>query len=57
MSEELKSQLDWLVRAVDFMDRVRSASEEEKIAVGSDHWNMLEQSARDVVKSYKENGI
>lgn len=32
--------------AVDFFDRVHSASDDEKIAVGTDHWNRLEAACR-----------
>ena len=40
-----------LAEAIDFMDRVRTASEDDRIAVGSDHWNWLESAARKVVAS------
>lgn len=34
--------------AVEFLDRVRDASEAEKLAVGTDHWVRLEAAARAV---------
>jgi hypothetical protein len=40
---------DELRRAVEFFDRVKAASEDEKIAVGHDHWDRLESAARDAV--------
>lgn len=36
--------------AINFFDKVRCASAEEKIAVGTDHWDRLEKSLRQVVE-------
>ena len=51
MPEELEIALKNLKDAVAFMDKRNAASEDDKIAVGSDHWTWLETAARDVVKA------
>lgn len=38
-----------LREAITFFDRVKVAPENERIAVGQDHWNWLEAAARKVV--------
>lgn len=40
-----------LKRAVEFFDKVKAATGDEKAAVGSDHWRWLEKAARDVVRT------
>ena len=32
--------------AIDFYDKVQAASQDEKVAVGQDHWNWLIEAAR-----------
>lgn len=44
-----------LVKAVDFFDKVKASSEEEKVAVGTDHWDWLVSAAKDVVKAFGKN--
>jgi hypothetical protein len=44
----MKAALKDLRRAVQFFDRVKEASLDEKIAVGTDHWDWLEKAARRV---------
>lgn len=39
--------LDELKRAVDFFDKVQVASDAEKTAVGTDHWDWLLKASRD----------
>lgn len=41
-----------LRNAVAFLDKVRAASEDERIAVGQDHWERLEAAARALVSAY-----
>lgn len=38
--------------AVAFFDKVRAASADEQIAVGTDHWDRLEAAARNLVNHY-----
>lgn len=40
-----------LEQALAFFDRVKQSSEEERCAVGADHWDWLEQAARRVVEA------
>jgi hypothetical protein len=51
MSEQLKAALSELSEAVQFFDKVNAASEDERIAVGSDHHDWLERAAKKVVES------
>jgi len=46
MAEHLDPKLVELKDAVAFFDRVAGASDDEKIAVGHDHWDRLEAAAR-----------
>jgi hypothetical protein len=39
---------------VQFFDRVKKASDAERIAVGQDHWDWLERAARRVAHLSKE---
>lgn len=34
--------------AIDFFDRVRSSPDDERIAVGSDHWDWIESVIRKI---------
>lgn len=45
-------QLAELRNALDFLDRVRKATLDEQIAVGTDHWERLEAAARRIVEHY-----
>lgn len=48
-AKEIEPSLDALEDAIIFFDKVKSASQEEQIAVGTDHWNRLLEAARNVV--------
>lgn len=52
LTDEQQSALRNLHEAVRFMDRVRAASNAERVAVGSDHWDWLETAARHVVEQF-----
>lgn len=41
-----------LQEAVEFLDRVRSASPEERAAVGDDHWTQFESAAREMAEMF-----
>lgn len=43
-----------LSQALEFFDNVRAAPEEERIAVGTDHWDWLESAARRCVAAWEE---
>lgn len=49
--DELVKFSNSLKLAVDFMDRVRSASQDEKIAIGTDELKWLETAARSLVSA------
>jgi hypothetical protein len=59
MAEALEAIKAWglrvalveLEQALAFFDRVRQSSDEERCAVGADHWDWLEQAARRVVEA------
>lgn len=51
MSDELRIAARELARAIKFFDEVRASSEDERIAVGSDHWDWLISAARKVARS------
>lgn len=46
MNADLAMALLELKNAIEFFDRVRASSEDERVAVGQDHWNWLENAAR-----------
>jgi hypothetical protein len=52
ISEEFQYALKELNAAIIFFDKVHNSSADEQIAVGRDHWNGLESSARRVVAFY-----
>lgn len=39
-----------LKAAVEFFDRVTNSSEDERIAVGNDHWEWLKKAARNAAQ-------
>lgn len=45
-TEALNTALQEAADAVEFFDRVKSASLDERIAVGPDHWNRMEAALR-----------
>lgn len=53
VSRSLLPALREAADAIDFFDRVKTASDDEKIAVGSDHWNRLESATRGVAEAMK----
>jgi len=50
MTPELKRALIQLGNAVEFFDKVKASSPDERIAVGTDHHAWLEKAAREVVQ-------
>lgn len=52
MTEKQQSAIEQVRAAVAFFDQVKTATPDEKIAVGSDHWEWLELAARSVVAAF-----
>jgi hypothetical protein len=48
MTYEQEQAIQEIKNAIRFLDRVNNSSEDEKIAVGRDHWDWLETAARKV---------
>jgi hypothetical protein len=53
ISLDLEQALLDLKNAVEFFDKVQASSEEEKIAVGHDHWDWLISAAKAVTAEVK----
>lgn len=47
--------IEEMKKALEFFDLVKAAPENERIAVGQDHWDWLESAARRVVGEEAEN--
>lgn len=54
MSEELERALVNLARAVKFFDKVQASSEEEKIAVGRDHWDWIVGASKETAAAWDQ---
>lgn len=54
ISEEFQHALKELRNAVIFFDNVNDSSDDEKIAVGQDHWNRLVAAANRVASFYTQ---
>lgn len=48
-AKKIEIDIDELKESLEFFDKVKQSSQEEQIAVGTDHWNWLETAARKVV--------
>ena len=57
MKSHQESAVQDVHRAVEFLDKVRNASAEEKAAVGTDHWDWLERAARTVCLAFPRQGF
>jgi bacterioferritin (cytochrome b1) len=52
MTEKQERAIKNAKNAIHFFDKVKKSSEEERLAVGSDHWDWLESSLRDLDKAF-----
>lgn len=52
MSEAQRIAIEDLKRCVAFFDKVSAASDAERTAVGSDHWDWLESAAKNVATEF-----
>ena len=54
--DSLDGRIENLERALSFFDQVQASSEDERIAVGQDHYDWVFRAARDVVLAAKGRG-
>lgn len=52
MTEQQTAAIADLKRAVEFFDKVQVASDAERIAVGSDHWDWIKSAAKNVAANF-----
>lgn len=52
MTREQEIALADLRRAVEFFDKVKASTGQERAAVGRDHWDWLESAARNAAEAF-----
>lgn len=52
----LDALVDEIGASVDFFDRIKGLTEDEKIAVGHDHWDRIESAARKFIVALRSCG-